>query len=1021
MLNKNLRVFHWNINGLNNSPAGLLELKQFLSINQFDIICLNEAHCENLHFYNYSSIICTKDLSVYVKNNIRFHVIENINLNNCYESITLKINGTVFFFCYLRDGKSSEGISTLIEKILMHYCSNKKIIVIGDLNARLLFLGNTRSNCAGTALNKFLERYDNFLCLNKPNQFTFEKEFQVPVYRKVQSVLDLCLATIEATPIISELDVLHDPHSDHFPLILELQLGKSTFKNETKLYKQLYPLRSKNLQFIKTFPSSFGLKLHEELEDRIIHPDIFNAQELWFNIEKSIYEALKKADLLSTPKIRKEHRPLPEEIWQLRNSNRQLFKRKVREFRTHQWKTFVESIDCDHDQASIWRKFNNSLGKKRSTVKYGDSTIEVEHIRNLFYSNSKPDIPAPDIIDPTPDSSQDLFGINFLFTTDELTSALMSLGNSAPGPDGIPFNVYKAFTTESQYYLLSLLNKFFTSGSIPSILKKCLQVALPKTSPGDFRPITLMNCILKIYEKLIYNRIYPIMDPFIPSQQFGFRKNRSSCDQAANLIMNIERLRSKNLYCGIIFIDIKKAFDRIDRNIILNDLKKFGFNGMTLAAIKALVNDNEYRVLFEDSISSEYTSEAGCPQGSILSPLLWNFYFREVTSLFDPKTPFLFADDLALVIADRSHTVMIRKLTAAFKNFNEWCFSKRIEVSASKTKFMDVSKRFKKRKLNSSEDHSTILFKCLLTGQISRLETVTSYKYLGVIIDSDLCFDQYVTSIVNEVNLRINLIRRISKTVKLSRENIEKFYQGYVRGFLQYGSTIWSTFSPEQISKIESADRKGLRLCIGALLKTRNDLIEEESTLCSLKTLSQRAQLRLGCRVLHSPELNFFRDSVYEHAEESHLARTWISNWSNFDIHRARDINKAYQTINLRLSKKRKDKTKYFKNFWKERLLARIRMNVIPTRSWAFSLRLSDSSTCRHCGIEEETANHLFSNCNVLDYNIFENYYFENSFLSEPLNFTTIRELLRSPPEKYRIDLEEKIITFVRENNLFKV
>jgi hypothetical protein len=1021
MLNENLRVFHWNINGLNNSSAGLLELKQFLSVNQFDIICLNEAHCENLHFYNYSSLVCTKDLSVFVKNNIRFHVLENINLNNVFESITVKINGTVFFFCYLRDGKSSVGISTLIEKVLFQYCSIKKIIVIGDLNARMLSLGNTRSNCAGNALEKFLERYDNFLCLNRPYQFTFEKEYQIPVYRKVQSILDLCLATIEATPLISELDLLHDPHSDHFPLLLELHSGRSTFKNEAQLYKQLYPLRAKNLQFIKTIPKSFGIKLHAELEDRILSPDLFNAQELWFTIEKSIYEALKKADLLSTPKIRKEHRPLPEEIWQLRNSDRQLFKRKVREFRTNQWKTFVESIDCDHDQASIWRKFNNSLGKKRSTVKYGDSTVEVEHIRNLFYSNSKPDIPAPDIIDITDDSKEDLFGINFLFTADELTAALTCLGSSAPGPDGIPFNVYKAFTSESQYYLLSLLNKFFTSGNIPNILKNCLQVALPKSSPGDFRPITLMNCILKIYEKLIYNRIYPIMDPFIPHQQFGFRKNRSSSDQAANLIMNIERHRSKNLYCGVIFIDIKKAFDRIDRNIILNDLKKFGFNGMTLAAIKALINDNVYRVLFQDSLSSEYTSEAGCPQGSILSPLLWNFYFREVTSLFDPKTPFLFADDLALVVADRSHAVMIRKLTAAFKNFNDWCYSKRIEVSASKTKFMDVSKRFKKRKLNSSEEHSNILFKCLLTGQISRLETVTSYKYLGVIIDSDLCFDKYVSSIVNEVTLRINLIRRISKTVKLSRENIEKFYQGYVRGFLQYGSTIWSTFSNDQISKIESADRKGLRLCIGALLKTRNDFIEEESTLCSLKNLSQRAQLRLGCRVLHSPEFNFFRDSLYEHAEESNLAMTWISNWSSFDIHRASDINKAYQTINLRLSKKRKDKTKYFKNFWKERLLARIRMNVIPTRSWAFSLRLSDTSFCRHCGIEEETAYHLFASCTVLDYSILENYYYENSFLTEPLNFTTIRDLLKSPPENHRLDLEEKIILFVRENNLFKV
>jgi hypothetical protein len=1014
----NLRVLHWNINGKNNNPVDLLEFKQFIYENSFQIISLNEPHSKTLSLPNYHSITCSQDLSIFIQTNLQFRILMNLNIDDTFEVITIEILNNIIIFCYLRDGKKKDGINHLLEHLLSFYQKSKNVIVIGDLNARLKSLGNSSFNTAGRILDTFLESYDQFICINEPFRFTFEKTFHTPTYRKSQSVIDLCLTSIEAATVISDIQILSDLRSDHFPMLLDLSLNSTPSFPLNSQYHAMFPLRSTNLQFLKVIPSAFKMHLENELDDRIYAPYLMEPTSLWLKIEQCIYESLKKCNLLKKKAHRQNIRPLPADIWALRTTDPQEFRRQARDFRRNQWCQFVESIDSDLDQSSIWRKFNNALGRKRPQVKHGDSLVEVEHIKDLFKHNSIPDIPPRRLDSAIHDSKMDdQFNINHPFSKAELAHVLLTLGNSSPGPDGIPYNIYKEFSEYSQTYILCFINMMFASGTIPTCLKQCLQVALPKVTPGDYRPITLMNCILKIYESLIYNRIYPIIDPHLPQQQFGFRKNRSSSDQAANLIMNVQNYRNQKLYCGIIFIDIKKAFDRMDRDIVLHDLALFGFSGKVLKAIRSLLFDNVYRVLFEDSLSSSYSTEAGCPQGSILSPLLWNFYFREVTSLFEPQMPFQFADDLALISAERSQNLMISRLTAAFKMFNEWCYSKRIEVSPSKTKFMDVSPTFKKRKLAC---HAVIRYKCLLTGSVGHLENVDYYKYLGITLDSKFNFNTYVSIIVNEVRNRTNLIRRISKTVKLSRENIEKFYQGYVRGYLQYSSTLWNIFSPEQMKKIEAADRKGLSLCIGALLRTKNDEIERESTLQSLSIISQRAQLRLGCRILHSQELAYFRESIYDNAETSSLASNWISIWSHFELPRAPNISKAYQLVALRVPKATKDKTKYFKDFWKERLMARIRMNVLPTREWAFSLRLSATPSCRHCGHHTESLDHLFNQCTALDYSSLEEFYFNSSLVSGILSFNVIREILLSPIYPARIQLEESIFQFVRCNNLFK-
>ena len=136
---------------------------------------------------------------------------------------------------------------------------------------------------------------------------------------------------------------------------------------------------------------------------------------------------------------------------------------------------------------------------------------------------------------------------------------------------------------------------------------------------------------------------------------------------------------------GVIFIDIKKAFDRIDRSELLLDLYHSGVRGKMLRALSSIINGFSMRVLFENFVSSPYEPECGTPQGSILSPLLWNFYFRNFSNQLNRSQSFAFADDLALLHLHRDHNSLISELSSDFDRLNEWCHSKRIEISTEKT------------------------------------------------------------------------------------------------------------------------------------------------------------------------------------------------------------------------------------------------------------------------------------------------------------------------------------------------
>ena len=176
--------------------------------------------------------------------------------------------------------------------------------------------------------------------------------------------------------------------------------------------------------------------------------------------------------------------------------------------------------------------------------------------------------------------------------------------------------------------LCRIFNLWFRSGKLPKSCDEAIQIAIPKKEAGDYRPITMKNAVVKIYERVLYGRLYKHCDESVPWYQFGFRRGIGASDQLVRVVSHLERNRVMGYRSVVLFLDIKKAYDRVYRKLLMIKLRRLGVTGRMWKAVDALINNGRCRVILKKFVSKEYSLEEGIPQGGILSPLLWNVFLQ---------------------------------------------------------------------------------------------------------------------------------------------------------------------------------------------------------------------------------------------------------------------------------------------------------------------------------------------------------------------------------------------------------
>ena len=314
--------------------------------------------------------------------------------------------------------------------------------------------------------------------------------------------------------------------------------------------------------------------------------------------------------------------------------------------------------------------------------------------------------------------------LSFLFEQvfpDEIRSEILSIPNDKSyGLYSSPTNLLKLSSSIIAPVLSELLNMSIKSGSYPSKLKIGKITPIFKSDDesdaNNYRPIPLLSNFNRIFEKIMCKRMTSYIeqhDLLYPSQ-YGFRKGHSTQHAMLDIINDIQAsMNQRLLSCGV-FIDLKKAFDTVYHEILLNKLNHYGFRGIINDWFSSYLNNRTQTTQVGQHISDKVIITCGVPQGSVLGPLLFLLYVNDIPKCSNKLWFYLFADDTNILYADKNVKALETTINIELGKFYVWLTANKLTLNIKKSNF--ISFILIKNSLLISQK-----FVCLIMSKINML------------------------------------------------------------------------------------------------------------------------------------------------------------------------------------------------------------------------------------------------------------------------------------------------------------
>jgi uncharacterized protein YlbG (UPF0298 family) len=373
----------------------------------------------------------------------------------------------------------------------------------------------------------------------------------------------------------------------------------------------------------------------------------------------------------------------------------------------------------------------------------------------------------------------------------EVEKIIKNLKNASAGYDGVHAKVVKASYKEFLTPLTHVMNLSLLQGTFPDTMKIAKVIPLYKSgdhmSISNYRPVSILPLFSKILERLMYSRIISFMNrnSILYKYQFGFREGHSTNMALLVLAEQILSAIDNGEFVVGVFLDFKKAFDTVNHNIVLNKLYKYGIRGIAHSWIKDYLLNRQQYVSFNYVESSKQNIVCGVPQGSILGPLLFLLYVNDIANISDDIIPIIFADDTNIFMRGRSIENTIQCLNDELSKIVVWLNANKLSLNVSKTHYMVF--RSKNRKIEINKD---------LKINDTLIDLVTSTKFIGVILDSTLKWEQHIQVVKSKI------AKELASFVRQENYLQRKFWLHYIIAWfihtlliaLKYGVALHNCF-----------------------------------------------------------------------------------------------------------------------------------------------------------------------------------------------------------------------------------
>ena len=375
-------------------------------------------------------------------------------------------------------------------------------------------------------------------------------------------------------------------------------------------------------------------------------------------------------------------------------------------------------------------------------------------------------------------------------------------------------------------------------GIFPSALKYSEVIPIFKSGSKklttNWRPITLLNPFSKIFERCIYNRLNNFfkINGTIYKNQFGFQKKISTENAVLKIYNEIAKRMEEGEYVLSLFLDLKKAFDTVDHQLLLSKLYKYGIRGNAYHLLKSFLTDRQQCTLVNGCKSSYKRVQCGVPQGSTLGPLLFIIYINDFYKCSEFNLN-LFADDAYLSLYNSSPESLEHKTNQQLTNVKNWLQVNKLTLNTSKSTYIVFSKA-----------KSKYQFQVKIGEEI--LEQAESVKYLGIVIDKTLCWKPHINKVGNKISSSCWAMSKIRNL--MTEDVLKQIYYSIVYPHLQYCVSCWGGVPPTTLNRINVLQRRAIR------------------TICKVSRDENTSELFHKLNLLKMKDIYHFRLSIIMHS-----------------------------------------------------------------------------------------------------------------------------------------------------------
>lgn len=843
-----LRMAFWNANGL---LKNLHELRIFANTHALDILLINETHLNPSQTPKLSNYTLYRNdrlhtrgggTAIFVKSKIahKHNITPTLSsIESTSITIYTKHSGPLRINSIYHRPQDKLDPNDLDALLVGH----TPTILAGDFNSKHSDWNSRITNTNGRILRKYANTHPEISIAGPIAPTHFPNTGVRP------DVLDIAL--LHKLPWIYSIETINDLGSDHNPVLLTLnQLTTPMPTRKSIKTDWTYFTHRVGEKTIIPRNISDGPELDKAVDNfaEIIISSITDASKTLperspLNLKRDL--PIEIQELISTKNNLRRHwhrNPNPS-VKKTINKIQSLIRKKLSELAHSTWNKKIQEINPQ--DGSLWKLCkslqanpspNHPIHTKNGLI-FDDQDISEAFADSLeiqFSPSSKHADPVHIAkvnrqIDTIFDS---LPGTNVHFTTpSEVRRVIKNRSNKkAPGPDGITNFALKALPHKSILAIVNLINSALRLRYFPKSWKHAHVILIPK--PGkdrkfceNHRPISLLSNIGKIFEQILLTRLLKHIHEVktLPDEQHGFRSQHSTLHQLLRVSELILGGFNSQRSTGAIFLDIAKAFDKVWLNGLLLKLHNTGIDPQLLGVLKSFLQRRTFQVKIRGILSSPRFMTAGVPQGSLLSPTLFNIYTHDIP-LTDNQHSYksMYADDTNIMVQYSSPRMITLRLQHNINILQDWYNKWRIDVNPSKS----AAIFFSRRKARSTPKGHVSMY-----GQV--IPWQNNVKYLGVTLDKKLTWHTHIKHTIKKTkNAASALYPLLHYNSQTSLQNKILVYKSKLRPIMTYAAPIWATGNTKSLETLQNVL---LRRFTKSPWFVRNSIINSDTKIPPLK------------------------------------------------------------------------------------------------------------------------------------------------------------------------------------------